>query len=737
MTDNATPVATYESKKEAEHGPDFVKMWLDALQKSEAEEKEWRDKAEKAIETYSGKKSSKARSFNIFHSNVETICPAVYNSTPSPDVRRRYNDPDVIAKTTGDILERALEFSLDGYDFDDVIQSMIHDGEVAGRGVIRVRYEPTFGDPIIDPATKQPMLNEEGQPIPELVYQEVTSDYVPWRYFRRGPGRTWKDVPWVAFGDFLTKDEVKKINPECAEHLPYNYSGDDRGKDRKVGTEEPSIFKRALVWQIWDKDKRKIISICTDYTEKAIAVSEDPLALTGFFPIVRPYQPVKTPGSLTPIVPYELYEDLVDELNDITRRITKLVKTLRPRALYGGSEVLDVERWTNADDGDIVPATNVQAMLEGGGMEKALAWFPLDPVVKAIAQLVTQRESVKATIYEVTGISDIIRGASNPQETAQAQQIKSSWGSIRIQERQQDVARIIRDLFRLKAEIIAGKFQWSTLEQMTGIRVPNPQERDLAKQQVEIYMQQVMAAQAQGKAAPPVPPGAEVIKRIADGPVREEVEALLRSDIGRAYRIDIESDSTIRGDMTRNQQTMNQFLQGTAAFAQSIGPMVKEFPDMVGIAMEIYTSFARHFKLGKQAEDALDGMADKVRMASDQAKNKPKDEDPKMQIAKMRAQEQGARTQAIVQTSQLEVQERQMDMQAKQFEQQTDAQMLAQKAQADQQSAVVKLQVENQKLQLEQQKMQMDYARMQAEHQARQNKIYTEQQQLTNTRGPL
>ena len=46
--------------------------------------------------------------------------------------------------------------------------------------------------------------------------------------------------------------------------------------------------------------------------------------------------------------------------------------------------------------------------------------------------LYQQREQSKQAIYEITGISDIVRGASHSSETATAQQIKTEWGSLRI-----------------------------------------------------------------------------------------------------------------------------------------------------------------------------------------------------------------------------------------------------------------------------------------------------------------
>src|SRR5262249_16825346 len=148
------------------------------------------------------------------------------------------------------------------------------------------------------------------------------------------------------------------------------------------------------------------------------------------------------------------------------------------------------------------------------------------------------------------------------------------------------------------------KFAWETLSQMTGVVLPDSAQRDQARmllQQAAQAAQMGQQQQAPGMPGaspapapqpPPLPPG---IEKIAASVSRQEAEQILRSDILRAYRIDVESDSTIRGDLTRNQQNMSLFLQGTAQFAQAM-PAV----------LEVYGAFARQFKLGKQAEDAID-----------------------------------------------------------------------------------------------------------------------------------
>jgi hypothetical protein len=697
LTENT---ATYESKAEAvQDEQDLVKLWLDQIERSGADEKDWREDAEKAEDVYRSKEGSRNREFNIFHANIETLVPALYNSTPIPDVRRRFADKDPIGKVVSDIIERSLSFAVDTYDFDGMMHATIKDSEITDRGMARVRYVPKI------------VPGEDG--VEKLVYAEVTCEHIPWRDFRRGPGRFWSEVPWEAFRHYLSKDEITKLISGTdinIDDVPLNYSSDG-STDRKDKDPKSDVFKRAMVWEIWDKDSKKILFICQDYHERVLKAEDDPLQLTNFFPNPKPLQAIEQTASLIPVTPMRIYESLVDELNTVTRRITKLVKTLRPRGLYGGNP-LDMKAVGEAEDGELVPATDSMQFMQAGGLEKAIHWYPLDPTTMAIKTLYEQREAIKQTIYEVTGIADILRGATDPNETLGAQNLKAQWGSLRIQRRQSEVARFARELFELKAEIIASKFDWPLLAKMTGIELPSQEQ----KQTVQALMQQVQQAQQAGQQIPPqIMAQAGKAQEIVSQPSQEEVMQLLQDDISRNYRIDVESDSTIRNDLSRNQQTMNMFLQGTAQFGQAMGPIIMADASMKPVVMEIYGAFARQFKLGRQAEDAIEAATEQAQKTKDQ----PPPPDPKIEAEKMKAdvakQKADMDAQAQQQKMQFEQQKAQMDLQAAQ---QKHA-MELQKMQAELQMQREEMQIMREKLGMEmqaaQQKAVIDSEKMERE----------------------
>jgi hypothetical protein len=656
------PEATRESPDDAKDDKELVRLWLDAIAIADKEEKNWRECADDTVKLYrqhderrsDGESiSDKGGKFNILHANVETMLPALYNSTPIPDVRRRYGDPDAIAKEVCDLQERCLSYSVDVYDFDELMRMSAKDMELTGRGVDRVRYLP--------------YLSGEGD-AQELAYEEVRCEHVQWKNFRRGPAHVWDDVPWVAFKLFLTRDELVKLSPKHgkAVNLDACIEGAD---DRKDGNNVPEVFKRAIVWEIWDKNTREVLFIAESFKERPIRVEKDPLSLMEFFPVPRPLYAVTTSDSLIPIVPYEIYKDQAKELERVSQRIMALTEALKARGVYDG-RASEISRLADADDCEMLAIEQVALFTDGVDLSKKIAYWPIEVIAVVLEKLYLARDQIKQTIYEITGIADILRGNTDPNETLGAQELKAQWGSLRIQNKQAEIARYARDLFELKAEIICRKFDWNTITLMSGLKYPTQEE----KQRAQAMAQQAQAAQQ------PLPPELE---QILSKPSAEEVEQLLRDDATRGFRIDIESDSTIRADLTRMQQNMNLFLQGTAQYGAAMGPIVMapQFQSLAPAVLEIFSAFARTFKLGKQAEDALDSVADRARKQAEQPQEPQ--EDPAVQVEKLKAQNEAKK----------------MEM---------EAQFQREKHEMELQMMQAKLEMEREKLAMQQQKMQLD-----------------------------
>lgn len=654
MSDDAdTSAGSLERPDDAGKGKaGLVALWLDAIALSGKEEADWRDSAADALAAYKGEVKDKARAqrrFNILFSNVETIAPAVYNSVPTPDVRRRFLDDDPVGRTAAQVLERALSSSVDGYGFDPIMRRSVKDTLITGRGVVRVRYEPTMADGA-------------------LIYERVGCESVYWADFRRGPARTWESVPWVAFRHFLTREELERLNPKIGATI--DLDARLQGVEDKDGQPPAQIFQRATVWEIWDRERRRVLFIAPAYRDAPLVEADDPLGLADFFPVPCPIYAIDTPDSLVPVEPYRLYKDLADELDRVTRRIASLTAALKWRGAYADATLGDfLVKFEKLADGEFAPMDNPSAFQAGGGgLEKAFWMMPIEQAAGVLQQLYAAREQIKASIYEVTGISDIVRGASQASETATAQNIKSQWGSLRIQRLQAEVQRFARDLLRLKAEIIAEKFEPQSLMAASGI------------------------------------------------PVDDQVMALLRNDAMRTYRVDIETDSTIQADVARAQQNASGFIAGFGQFMQAVGPAVQAGALPVEVARTMLQSFARSFKLGRSVEDAIDSIG----QPQPQAPGAPQAD--LQAAAQQQVQQEAAQAQAEAQMkAQGEQMKAQVSLQGDQLRAQASVQAEQVRAQAMLQAEQMRIAAENQRHAAEMaMKRDIERERLAADMQARQ-----------------
>ncbi len=548
---------TYETKAEALKDPKKARQyWLDCLDAADKEEKDWRKVAEATEKIYTGKTRA---SFNILHSNVETTVPAIYNSVPIADCRPRYNDKNETARKAAQVLERALTYEASEYDIDEHLEQTVRDMEVPGRGVSFIEFDPIIDKkPRLDPTTGQPAMDPKGQPLldEKVIWASVRCAFLPWQRFRRGPGATWQEIPWVSREKFMTRDELIELaGNEIGKKVTLDASQEGAtAKDKSK--REKTVWKCAKVHEIWDRDTRQVFYIATGYDEGPLAVLPDPLGLKDFFPTPRPMQCLRVPGTMVPIVGYSLYSEQAEELNIVSTRILALIKVAKYRGVRA-SEIQELGDFADLDDGEFMPSKEAMALLQNGGSLANAFWImPLGELMALIKELGAQREIIKQTIFELSGIADIMRGATNANETLGAQQLKAKWGSLRVQNRQKEVQRYCRDIYRIKAEIIAEHF----------------------------------------------PP--EVLSMIAGEDLPPEVLELLKSDVHRRFLVDIETDSTIQADRARDQAQMTQFLTASGQFMQLATASVQ-----AGIPPElplvIYQSFASKFKLGKQVDDVI------------------------------------------------------------------------------------------------------------------------------------
>lgn len=580
-----------------------AQSWLDEISQAQKREKDFRKEGKRVIELYEAEKK-KDYQFNILYSNTETLAPALYNSTPRPVVQRRFKDADPVGGLASKASQRILEFLIDDgmsnyATFDDLMRSAVMEALLPGRGVTRFKYDAKITS---KPAEQETPAEEASEPpaYEKVEGEIVCGEEVPWDRFLHGYAKKWKDVPWVAFEDFMEKQElIDNFGPEMAASIELtSYCEPSNSEDgaKEGRTEGMGNVRGAVVYQIWDKATRKVYFVSPNKVDDFLKPPvDDPLGLTGFFPCPKPLTLTPKITTLTPVPLYAMYEEQAKELNRVTVRINKLIAALKIRGLYD-STISDIGQLLESEENTLLPADNVAAMYaQGNSLDKSIWLFPIKDIMPVLQQLYLQRQQVKQVIYEITGIADIMRGSSQASETLGAQQIKNQWGTLRLKRAQKEVARYSRDCLRIMTEIAVNKLAPDTIQGMTGLQIPLA-----AQKQQAVMLSQQMAQQ--GQQPPPQ------VAQIASAPSWDDVLSLLKDNLQRSFRIDIETNSTIDAEATEDKQDIGELLNAMAQFLNGIGPLIENGTMPFDAAKSMMLAIVRRFKFGNEVEEQLASM---------------------------------------------------------------------------------------------------------------------------------
>ena len=423
-----------------------IERWL---KKIEAAEKKYEDyhKLVEEIRAYY-KNDKKKNKQNIFWASVETLKPFLYFKQPKVYVERKEKVSDPVQSTACQILEKALEWDIGQFDFDGVIKYARNDYLLGGMGLLYEQYEPTFTK------IEQEVVSENGIEITQaeiLDSEQVNTVYIDPVDFIADSEKVgiWEDVTWVARKIHMTKKEVVE---QFGEQVREFFVETD---------DEEDLQKNTVVYEIWDKTSRSIKYICKDYELDFLKETGDLLKLQGFFPMPKPIMATTTNDSIVPVPDYSEIKPMLDELDGITERMKKTMQAIKVSGCYDNS-FSQLGNILNKDV-TLVSINDFTKLKENGGIAGIIDFMPIAQYIQSLEALAQRKAELVTQIYEVTGVSDIMRGNSDPNETATAVTKKTNFGTLRNQDRQNDMQRFITDLLKIKAEIICEQFAPETL----------------------------------------------------------------------------------------------------------------------------------------------------------------------------------------------------------------------------------------------------------------------------------
>jgi hypothetical protein len=505
----------------------------------------------------------------------------LYARPPKADVSRAFLDvEDDQARVAGIILQRILNrgFEEDVSRWDDSVRQGIEDWLIVGMGQIWLRYEVEIEQEEM-PATLDEFGNElVGAYTQErIVEEDAPVDYIHWQDFYWSPARTWNEVRWVARRVYMTKDQLTaRFGKEISDSVPIQSV---KATDQN-NLPQHDVWNKAQVFEIWCKEHKKVYWFAQGALT-ILDVKDDPLDLEGFFPCPRPLMANVTSSNLMPRADYIFAQDQFNELDEINTRITWLTRAAKVVGVYDRAADGIQRMFNQGSENQLIPVDNWAMFAEGGGIKGKVDWAPIDQVVNAINNLRVYRQDKVQQIYEILGVSDVMRGSSKASETATAQQLKAQFGSTRVQLMQFYIAQWISEALRIKAEIICKHWQ-----------------------------PQTMVARSN-------------IDRTVDAQIAPQALQLLKDEHVAQYRINVEADSMAALDWAAERDAAVQFMQGLGAFISQVSPLAQGTPEAAPFLMRLLQWGVSKFRVSTEIEGVLDQAIASMQQSLTQPKQPP------------------------------------------------------------------------------------------------------------------
>lgn len=608
----------------------------------------------------------------LFWANVKTQMDMMYGQVPKVSVDRRWADPDdQLARVACEMAERLLNADIEeaGEDFSTVLRSCLQDRLLPGLGCVRVRYDLEEGEPDKDSqaatdgkqgeedeADDTEELETEENPQKAKLDEWLEDIYVPWTDVLWSPARFYKEIRWIAFRTYKNKSELKAFigkgtSDFRVQDIPFN----SKNPMEQLSAKSSQIWNKAEVWEIWSKEFGYVFW-WIDGFPKILKSEKDPLELEGFFPCPPFLISNTTTMEYVPKADYTFAEAQYKEIDILSERIALLTKAVKVVGVYDKKAGPDIGRMVNETaENKLIPVDAWAVFQERGGIKGSVEFLPIDQIVTCLGQLQEQKQSRVAELYQITGMSDILRGAAEDKAQVGTQQLKAKFASIRVQAVQDDFTRFATDHQRLRLEIICKFFE---PEQM--IRRSNMME---------------------------TPDNDPVL-------LMQACQFLKDSEISK-WRIMIQPESMAMMDYSQIRQERTEYINSLGIFLQSSFPIAEKFPEAAPVLMELLKWGLAGFKGSKQIEGVIDrAMSTMAKAAAaGQGQQQQNPEAIKAQAEQQRMQqemqhsqqEHQAKMQEQQQKSSLEMTGMKMEFQAKIAELQAEQKARDQKHASEQQ----------------------------------------------------
>jgi len=587
------------------------KSWLDCVAAYETKFQSWEGRVEKIIKRFVDKQdelksgTGQAR-FNILWSNVQTLKAATFSRLPKPDVSRRFKDQDPVGRVAALILERALDYEIQHYqDYRASMDSVVLDRFLGGRGTSWVRYEPHMrATQLAQPTDGLGVTEDVDEGQEELDYECAPTDYVHWKDFGHSNARTWEEVKRVWRRVYMGREAlVERFGEEVGSKIPLDATPDDTERNKTT------VSDTACIYEGWDKETKKAVWFHKSFKD-FLDQRDDPLGLEDFFPCPKPLYSTLSNDSLIPTPDFTLYQDQARELDVLCDRIDGLIKALKVAGCYDSSNPVLARIFTEGENTTLFPVKNWAAFAEKQGLKGSIDIVDLKPIYEALRAAYEAMVQVREQVYEITGISDIVRGQTQASETATAQQIKGQYASLRLKSYQDQVAFFATQVLQIKGQVICNKFDPQTIAMIAGVNEFPEADKQYIGPAMELLL----------------------------GPRIQDPESQAPNPM-RAFRIEVAADSMVYLDEQAEKEARVEFLTATGTFLEKIVMSLASVPkEMVGPLLPLLLEMLKFGVTGYRVGKSMEGIIDQATQQLIQLAGQPQAPDPKQMEEQIRAQ---------------------------------------------------------------------------------------------------
>lgn len=591
----------------------MAKNWLQEIKNAQKAERTWRQQATKCWKKYSSSSTGTQQDIiNIFAPNTDILLGAIFNTMPKPDIRRRFskkNDQDErkdkLYRAVATVADYSIQYYFDKFCMFDELEKEFKDGLITGRGVTMMTY---------DYDTENQDMN--GQPVEVMGEQIFTVEYINYKDYLQEVADCDKNITWKARRLLLSKEEIEKeFGKKYAKYMEFEYSK-DKGKEQKI------TQKRAEVWEIWDKKTKKRIYMAPTYENgKVMREDKDPYRLENFFPF-DVYKTIDNGEDTIPTPEYEVYRGLNQQIQNAAMRIRALSdQHIKYMPVCNNKIQDDLSASLQSEEGTTVGVNSAPTV-------DILAQVAAIPTAEAqsISLYLENRINVWLNqIWQLTGISDIMRGSTESNETATAQKYKGIFGSLRLQMREKAVQIRIKHIYRMLAEAICQFMTIDNMKSITCLDLPTMQEQMEIRQKLAMMQQAQMMGQPEMVQVTP-----QEIERLQE-PTWEEVAQILRDDKLRSYTVDIETTATVFDDVQEERTQAQAFSTNVMNMLNSSAAMIQASPSTIDLMEQLTLLNINSFKVGKNFTDSIKKVFANVKREVMEAQEQPQ-ENPAVQL---------------------------------------------------------------------------------------------------------